>query len=841
TLLGGFSTGNLQHNYNGLMYGLDGWIYMANGGNSGKPYWWGDTTTQIDLRGQDLRINFELKVMERLGASSGGFGLTMDEAGNVFETHNLHHISQLVFPGRYASSLNIPWERTLANISDHEENGLARIYPVGEQASRVNHPEQSGYFSGSCGITYYGGNHFGKEFEHTIWVADVVLNLIHVDKLIPENTRYSANRFYNKKEILASSDRSFRPVNMTVGPDGALYLVDLYRKVIEHPEWIPDELEQNMDLQAGKDEGRIYRIDLISNKRKDFDLNTLKSVEGQIASLGHPNQWVRTTAQRLLKEETLNDHQYDQLTKQLLSNSVFARLHSLWLLEIKQKLDDQSLLNALRDSNSMIKENALIISEKFLAGYEYIFKQCLLLLKDSDPKVRMQAALSLSTVSKEFFSKHYEILDALLISSTLTMDKWNISAISLAARHDPVNLFIRLIQQASTDGQMNLLESLALFSGAQLKDFKSVLISLRSTSIPYIEKKKIIEQASKNLAKDIKGVDLLSELTSLEQTDDIQLLTSLGTLRMKTGLPPSKSLFKYTQKAIDIVLDKKIPDSIRLLQMSLIDLMPFNEKSDILFKCINNKEPVSIQEASLKQLQKLNDSSIGPRLVQTWSSMGPFARRLAGDILLYKKMHQSSLLDGLEKGLINIGEMNFDLERRRTLLWWSDNDLIKKRAEALFTDVGVVNRKDAIEKMKPALQIKGSGEKGKKVFESLCSSCHTYGKIGNEVGPVLTEINRKSKETLIQDILDPNAATETKYISHKIELKNGEVHIGIIDAETDQSVTIKKMGGSKININKSDIREFISLGKSLMMEGLESNMTIQDMADLLSFLQSGKE
>ncbi|MEP7324230.1 MAG: hypothetical protein ABI761_20030, partial [Saprospiraceae bacterium] len=747
-----------------------------------------------------------------------------------------------VFPGRYASSLNIPWERTLVNISDHEENGLARIYPVGEQESRVNHPEQSGYFSGSCGITYYGGNHFGKEFEQTVWVADVVLNLIHVDKLIPEGTRYSANRFYNKKEILASSDRSFRPVNMSVGPDGALYLVDMYRKVIEHPEWIPDELEKKMDLQAGKDQGRIYRIDLTSNKKQHFDFNTLKSIEDQILSLGHSNQWVRTTAQRLLIEGTLNDHQYDQLTKQLLSNSVFARLHTLWLLEIKEKLDDQSLLHALSDSNSMIRKNALIISEKFLMGYEDIFKQCLVLLRDPDPTIRMQAALSLSTINKEFFDKHEnEIQEDLLNSASLPMDKWNISAIALATKHDPVNFFTRLIQQAKTVEQMNLLESLALMTGSQSKDFKSVLMTLSTTSIPDIEKKKIIEQASKNLNKDFKGVDVLPELVMLEQTKDIQLLTSLGTLRSKTGLPPSKNIFAYTKKAIDIVLDKNNPDSIRLLQMSLIDLMPFKEKSDILIKCLNNKEPVSIQEASLKQLQKQNDSSIGPRLVQSWASMGPFARRLAGDLLLYKKMYQSSLLDGLEKGIINIGEMNFDLERRRTLLWWSDNDQVKKRAEALFTDVGVVNRKDAIEKMKPALQLTGSGEKGKKVFESLCSSCHVYGSLGNEVGPVLTEINRKSKETLMQDILDPNAAAETKYISHKIELKNGEVHIGIVEAETDQSVTIKKMGGSKININKSDIHEFISLGKSLMMEGLENNMTIQEMADLLSFLQSGIE
>jgi putative membrane-bound dehydrogenase-like protein len=244
TLMGGFAKENLQHNYNGLTYGIDNWIYAANGGNDGKPYWWGDTTTAMDLRGQDLRFNLETRQMERLGESSGGFGLAMDEYGRFFETHNLTHISHLVFPDRYLKGRQILPENTLQNISDHEEDGLARIFPIGEQEDRVNHPEQSGYFSGSCGVTYYGGGAFGEKYNNTIWVADVVLNLIHVDKIKPNGASFTASRIFENKDFLASSDRAFRPVNMSVGPDGSMYIIDIHRKVIEHPEWIPDEIEK---------------------------------------------------------------------------------------------------------------------------------------------------------------------------------------------------------------------------------------------------------------------------------------------------------------------------------------------------------------------------------------------------------------------------------------------------------------------------------------------------------------------------------------------------------------------------------------------------------------------
>ncbi len=102
TIMTGFSTGNLQHNYNGLTFGIDNWIYAANGGNSGKLYWAGDTNAVMDLREDDIRVNIENRIVERIGQSSGGYELGIDEYGRIFETHNLEHVSQLIYPSRYS-------------------------------------------------------------------------------------------------------------------------------------------------------------------------------------------------------------------------------------------------------------------------------------------------------------------------------------------------------------------------------------------------------------------------------------------------------------------------------------------------------------------------------------------------------------------------------------------------------------------------------------------------------------------------------------------------------------------------------------------------------------------
>ena len=840
TLMGGFSNGNLQHNYNGLTLGLDNWIYAANGGNDGAPYWWNDTTTRMDLRGQDFRFNLETKKLERLGESSGGFGLALDEYGRVFETHNLTHISHLVFPDRYLQGKQIMREHTLENISDHDENGLARIYPIGEQESRVNHPEQSGYFSGACGITYYGGGAFGDEYNNTVWVADVVLNLIHVDKIKPNGSSLTASRMLEERDFLASSDRSFRPVNMTVGPDGAMYLVDLYRKVIEHPEWIPDDIEKTLDLEAGKQQGRIYRIAKTSTENS-FDVNQFKTQEGLIKCLSDANQWVRNTAHRLLMEQTLLKETVELVKAGLTSDNKLAKLHSLWILSGKSVLDQDALSVAMRDTSSNIRESALMMAEPHLNTNSKLFNTTFGLMTDSNARVRMQAALSLSTVSKAKFSELMpEITTVIRTSASLSNDNWNIAALTLASGDHLPELLASFLNDTIQQVSVEFLNSLALASSKTNEGLKSVLTALAKSTISAGSKQSIITNLLSGLGN-VSGKSLEPIIYSLEKSNAPGLITVLAKLRNELKLNPSAQFLKLSRKALSSVVDNSLPDSVRLQQLTMIELLPYKEKSRVLFDCLKNTEPLKLQENALRQLSAHNEKEIGPKIVSMWNELSPYTRRSAGDLLLYIETHHDALLNGLESGTINIGEMNFDLERRRMLLWWTDNENTKRRAEKLFTDSGVTNRQEAIDKMKPSLMLHGQAANGSKVFESVCANCHIYATLGKEVGPVLTEIGRKSKETLMHDILDPNAAADPKYSSHRLETHSGEVHIGIVASETDQLITIMKMGGEKVTVSKADIKSFRSLGTSLMMEGLENSMTHQEMADLLAFLQKGNQ
>ena len=846
-IMSGFSAGNLQHNYNGLTYGLDNWIYAANGGNSGKPYFEADSSSKLDLREDDFRFRLEDQQLARVGQSSGGFGLAFDNWGRMYETHNLEHVSQLVFESRYIEGLPVSPSHSLRIISDHEENGLSRIYPIGEQDTRVNHPEQSGYFSGSCGITFYGGGAFPEGFNDHLFVADVVLNLVHLDILSTNGAVSKASRSREKVEFIASTDRSFRPVNLRTGADGALYLIDIHREVIEHPEWIPDEIEANLDLNAGKEKGRIYRIRPKTNgspSPTSLDRNKLHEL---VASLGHRNQWRRTTAQRLLVE--LNDEASISLLEELAKarDNPLARLHALWTLEGLGKLETGLLSEAFDDPAAGLRENAIKMAELRLNQQPEILEQLLRMTADSDARVRMQAALTLGTLD----DAHYQAYSSAISDAAVKMlseydhDIWTAMAVASAVQRQAAQFCSNLLAQqegALSEGQLQVALSLARLIGKQ-NDPDATYVVLQSLAekgnMKTVDKTSMIEalaegwETAKTLVSSPK---LLTALESIEKTRETVIIRAAGHLRKALGLPVSSNIKSLIAAASRSLMDKELPVEERLALLQLMALGDFDKREALLYKLLDNKEALVLQKEALAQLWNSDKASIGTELHQRWPSLGPEARRLAGNILLYKSYHHDLLLSALEDGSINAGELNLDLERRRVLLF-SQNDQIKARAEALFSDAGVVQRKEAIAQMRPALSISGDVAKGMRVYQTHCAQCHQHGEMGKNVGPVLTEISRKSKESLLYDILDPNAAVDTRYINHRVSTDDGHIYIGMIHRETDTEVSLRMMGGAEKTIAKKDIKTFSSMGISMMPEGLESSISQEDMADLLAFLQ----
>lgn len=846
-IMSGFSTGNLQHNFNGLTYGLDNWLYAANGGNSGHPYFVRDSSLRLDMREDDFKFTLEPEQIKRVGASSGGYGLAFDQWGHMYETHNLEHVSQLVFENRYLEEVPANRRHALHLISDHDENGLARIYPIGEQESRVNHPEQSGYFSGSCGITFYGGGAFPDAFNDNIFVADVVLNLIHLDVLSPDGASFKTSRMREKAEFLASTDRAFRPVNLTTGPDGALYVLDIHRDVIEHPEWIPDEIEAGLDLNAGKDQGRIYRIIPKGKTLTAPEPLATLSPEALVKKLEDPNQWVRMTAQRLLVEKAATGSVPPLISFFQSSESSLGRLHALWTLDGLSALSDELLAQALKDAEAGVRENAIRMLEKSLTENDQWIASLLDALKDPHARVRMQASLALSTISTEQFETFAgKLEDAFqtFLQQEQAEDQWLVLAAASALKRGALSFNQRLLGSAEklNDQQLEVARILAKVAGKEgtEADLVAFLQQLSETkAMEGAEQARWVDAiaagwSQRSSTKGLKSA--VPALESLESKGNIALIRAAGNLREATGLPVSEKIRSSLVQARTDLFKEELSSDERLDLLHLVALDEFDRRAEILYQLLDNRQPLALQQEALQQLWASDAKNVADELLIRWPTFGPEARKGAGNILLYKAYNHDRLLSALEAGKISLGELNFDLERRRELLF-SQDDAIRKRAEALFSDAGVVTRKVAMEKMRPALDLKGDLVKGKALFESLCGTCHRYGDLGQDVGPVLTEIQRKSKASLLHDILDPNAAVDTKYLNHRIQTESGDIYVGIVEQETDTEISLRMIGGQSVQIPKKEVASFTSLGQSLMPEGLEGGMSEQDMADLLAFLQ----
>lgn len=381
----GFTQGNAEHRFNNLKWGMDNWIYAANGHGGGKIYDPAKPEEKLDLGGADLRFDprtetFELEARQ----IGGGFGLTFDDWGRRYVDQNEMHVIHVALPGRYLGrNPNLAIRDASQDISDHGKPD-AKVYPTSKpQDWRVERTSQraqtmaskftptqlqaNGFFTAACGVTVYRGAWFPEEFRGDLFVCDAAQNLIHRDRLTEQGAAMVASRTEHETEFLRCSNHWFRPTNLECGPDGALYVADACRDIIETAASIPPDILAKIDIQAGNKAGRIFRIvpKEISETNAPRDLAGLKD-KTLVELLNHPSAWHRLTAQRSLIERKAEGQVEAIKVMAKSASDPLGRIHALWTLEGLKKLDDATILAAMKDSDARVREQAVILAENAL-------------------------------------------------------------------------------------------------------------------------------------------------------------------------------------------------------------------------------------------------------------------------------------------------------------------------------------------------------------------------------------------------------------------------------------------------------------------------------------------
>ncbi len=814
---------NMQALPNSLHWGLDNRIHGATGPNGGvlrnlaRP-----NHPPVNVNRRDFFFN--TTILELFSEAGGGQnGLSFDSNGRRYATSNSRHLMAYLFDGKYAGRnpdyimpnplVDIPADGPAAEVYRTSPDEAWRIIRtkwrvdgtvkgVVEGGGRA-----SGYFTGATGVTIYRGNAYPTDFQENAFIGDAGSNLVHRKRIRPDGAGLIAERAADeqKSEFIASTDNWFRPVNFANAPDGCLYIVDMYREVIEHPWSIPESIKKFVDLNSGNDRGRIYRVVPDGFKQPRLAALGRATTPELVATLAHPNGWHRDTAARLLFEK--QDKAATPLLEQLLkeSKSAHGRMHALYALSGQGTLNAGIVLQSMKDPDALVRAHAVKLSEQFLKplASNLLPEALTKLANDPDINVRFQVAFALGELNPA--SRTPALL---ALAKQDGADKWMRVALlnAMPPAVEPI------LATAFKDGNFH--------NSAAGRAFLPELLLLAGTKMEF-------RGPSESLAA----------LEKIGAPDAYIYVRALGEGTKRSGYTLAKVdqnqyLTKVFAAAAKDAARADLPDANRIEAIQALAFNP-QDSAELLASLLKRENSTAIQLAALAALDGKQSYHMPGSLLKQWDQLTQPARGTAAELLLKRTEYHKDLLVALEAGKIKPHEISAAQVKR--LREQKDPDL-KARAEKLFAQSNAPKREDVVKAFEGVLRLKGDAQKGKLIYTERCVSCHRAEGEGHALGPDIVTVKTTGREKLLVNILDPNREVPPQFLSYAIDTKDGESYSGLVVNESPGNVTLRMAFGQETTVVRSNIVKMNSNGQSLMPEGLEAGLTPQDLANLLEFI-----
>ncbi len=765
TLFTGFGKQNAQHVLNGLRYGLDNWIYGAGGLSGGR-------VREVSINGTDFRFRLDPERFESVSGRAQ-FGNSFDEWGRRFVVRHDNHIAHPILPqAALARQPLLSFPAVEESLSDH--GNIPKLFPASARDSVFTTDTDS-----SCAITVWRGD---------AYVCEPVLNLVHRDRLVPRGASFTAKRIDESTEFLASTDPWCRPVNLCPGPDGALYVADMQRAVIEHPDYIPKEIQKRLDLKAGKGVGRIYRV--TNGARGSKPRMSRETPQELVRRLEDSNPWWRLTAQRLLVERGSNEIVSELRTLLRGSKSAFGRLHALRTLEGLGALAAPDVEAALKDPEPGVREHAVQLSARPPAA----------LADDSDARVRFQTALA--------GGAGRETLLRILVRDGA--DPWARAAVLTSIGSDAAG-----------------------FLGSLLAAHANFLEEPAPGALDLVRQLAEIEAAGRNPDGLRRWLDLAAGGPLVPWRREA--LSIIPRLRRAGIEGIERAAFaKWADDAASLAVDGGADLKERLSALELLGRIAPPGKAGVVEGLLNPKEPQDLQVAAIRTLASWPGDPLGVRLFDGWPARTVAVRREILNLALRFPARVGLLLDRIEKG--DVRGVELEAQHRSELLRHPDAP-IRARAQKLLQAQISSDREEVIREFGGKVAaLKGDRIRGEKIFLTNCATCHRLRGQGVKVGPDLEGVIGRDRKALLVDLLDPNRAMDPSYQVYVIRTASGETLNGVIATETPSGITLRRAAGEETTVARKDIAEIKAWPASLMPEGVESNVSVQDFADLLEFL-----
>jgi putative membrane-bound dehydrogenase-like protein len=828
----GLGLSNVQGLINSFQWGLDNRIYAAVS-SSGAELRRGDdlAARPLAIRGRDIAI--DPRTWAVVPVSGGAqHGLSFDDWGHRFVCSNSDHLQEVMYEDRYLGRnpyIAAPSPRR-SIAADGPQADVFRTSPVEPwrivrtrlRATGVvpgvveGGGRPAGYFTGATGATIYRGDAWPKEFQGLAIIGDVGSNLVHRKRLEPNGVGFIGKRIDEKSEFVSSSDIWFRPVQFANAPDGTLYILDMYREVIEHPASLPPIIKKHLDLTSGRDRGRIYRV--VPDGYKQPTLPKLKgaSVELLVALLQHPNGWHRDTAARLLYER--QDKAAVAPLEKLANESELplARMHALYVLDGLGSLTEKIVLPRLKDEQSGVREHAVRLAEKLARSSPPIAERLLAMTEDAELRVRYQVAFSLGE---------------------LPNSKERSAALVKLAKRDAADGYVRVA----------VLSSLGEGAGEALR-----LLAADTEFLDAKEGREMLASLAMQIGRQQRAEDIaetLKALQALAAANSPALPTIVQRLAAKSGTPLAQQVATATGGKAETLMksllaaaakraaDESAPLKARVAAVEQLRLAMFADQQELLASLLAPAAAAELQAAAIATLASFDAGPVADLILSRFAGLSPRLKAQATDVLLSRPAWTLTLLSAIESGQLSMG----DLDPVKLKLLAEHRDArIRTRANKLLLNSQLGRRTDVVEAYRGVLEMKGDAARGKQVFAKTCAACHKVQGTGNDIGPNLAAMKARGPEAILLNVLDPNREVNPQYLNYAVLLIDGRQLTGLIASETATSLTLKRADNATDNILRIDIDQLKSTGMSLMPEGMEKQIDQAAMADLLEFLRTAE-
>jgi len=849
-LITGFGAKDTHGMVNNITPWIDGWIYTCHGYSNQSDAKATDGSTISMQSGNTFRWRPDGTHIEQFTHGQvNPFGMAFDPLGNLF-TADCHTLpAYQILRGGWYPSFGKP----------HDGLGYAPTI--------MSHQHGS---TGIAGIVYYSAAQFPPEYRDALYIGNPITARVNFDKLKTHGSTFEA---IEQPDFISCDDRWFRPVDLKLGPDGALYIADFYNRIIGHYEVPLDH------PQRDRERGRIWRVVYTGKDAGDATMVNVAAAAGKqlIELLGHPNLSVRTLAtNRLAAERPFlfepQDIEY-VLATAVKGRSNPARVHALWVLHRTGKLGHEELVAALNDDDRTLRVHALkVLAESQSAiGFGNLIVDK---LKDPDPFVRRAAADALgiqrdpnnvvalldcwkATPTEDTHLIHMlrmTLRDTLLNPSTYEMfDNW-ISAgeildadsidklvnVSLGVPNAKAAKFVLDRVRAKPDNPYNanrLEHAIRYLAETELNDAYALAESLPGSPTQQAEVFKSVQKAITT-----RGAKVPDRLRTAYETLIVQLLQNNDANLVRQG--------------IDLARDVKSPalfagklDTLTKPEAKFADLrgpaleaaVACNRKDGTTLAqglLGSSHEPIALRQKAAQVLGTLGDDAAAHDVLA--ASLATAPERLGIEIaaaLGNSKNGAQLLLATIEKGKATpwlLKEQAVTRNLRRNGVEDSNSRVVALTAKLPARNDRLAklieDRRNGFVQAKPDIEL------GKALFVKNCKICHRLAGDGNKIGPELDGIGVRGLDRILEDVLDPNRNVDQTFRALQVETKDGRTLTGLKLRDEGEALVMADAQGKELRIAKADIDAETVLPNSPMPANVADILNEIEFRHLVAFL-----